>query len=260
MKAYNELVNDVLLNGSLKEARQGVQTQYVSGARMRIDLREGFPLLTTKYINFDHIVTETIWYLLGTDKITFLKANNVNIWNSWADENDSIGKTYGYQWRNFNDQNIDQIQQAIDTLKTNPTSRRIIITGWNPAQLQDMALPPCLMSMQFVSDGKTLDLVVYQRSADIAVGVPYDTAEMALLQHMVAAITGLKPRFLTFQYGDAHIYVDHIESLKKQMLRPLKELPQLFVNAKQFIEQYTKEDFMLLNYNPDKKIKYEVFV
>ena len=260
MENYNNLAKKILIEGDIKTSRQNVATRSLNGESLKIDLRKGFPLLTNKFINFNHIVTEVLWYLKGTDKITYLKENNVHIWDSWADENDSIGKTYGYQWRNFNSQGIDQIQQAIDLLKNDPTSRRIIINGWNPAQLKEMLLPPCVMNLQFISNGEYLDLVVYQRSADYAVGVPYDIAEMALINIMVAGVVNMKPRYLTMQFGDVHVYEPHVEALSKQIEKELKELPMLIVNFKNKLEDYTKKDFVLNNYHTKEKIKYEVYV
>jgi thymidylate synthase len=260
MENYNHLAKKILTEGDIKISRQGVTTRSLSGESLKIDLRKGFPLLTNKFIRFNHIGTEVLWYLKGTDKITYLKENNVHIWDSWADEHDSIGKTYGYQWRNFNSEGIDQIQQAIDLLKNEPTSRRIIVNGWNPAQLNEMRLPPCVMTLQFISNGKYLDLVVYQRSADYAIGVPYDIAEMALINMMVASIVNMTPRYLIMQFGDVHVYNPHVEALSAQIEKEIKELPTLTINIKNKLEDYIRQDFVLNNYSTKEKIKYEVYV
>lgn len=261
---YKELGLTIINDGELKETRQGVKTLSLHGEFIELDLRRGFPLLTTKKINFKHIVVETLWYLLGTDKITFLKENGVHIWDKWADEDDYLGPTYGYQWRRYNGHKLfDQIADVINILKTNPNSRRAIINGWNPIQLDEMRLPPCITQLQFLSNDGMLDLIVTQRSADFAIGVPYDIAEMALLQHIIAYVTGLKVRKLMFMYGDIHIYEDHLEALKEQFERQVYNLPILKLDPKikiESIDDFDIEDFSIIGYNPGDFIKYKVHV
>lgn len=259
MKQYKELCSKIIEQGHFKEERNG-RTLALFGQILEVDLSEGFPLLTTKYINFRNIVVETLWYLLGTDKIDFLADNGVKIWNKWADENNSIGKTYGYQWRNYNSEMKDQVSDVIKQIRDGG-SRRMIINGWNPLQLDEMALPPCLVLLQFHLVNRTLHLTVYQRSADMMIGVPYDIAEMALLLSMVAHVTNNRVGKVTFMYGDVHIYLDHVITyLTKQHNAIGAPQPQLKIKSiKSSIDDFSINDFLLINYFEGEKIKYEVF-
>lgn len=228
MQNYIELGKEVIAKGSKVQGRNG--TVYsLFGKSLSFDLRKGYPLMTTKYINFNHIKHETKWYLSGDSSIKYLKDNNVNIWNLWADENDDLGPTYGVQWRDF--EGVDQVKQVIHDVKHNP-HRRMIINGWNVPRLPEMALPPCLVMMQYHVEGNTLHSTVYQRSADIAIGVPYDIAEMALLQHIIANITGREVGTLTMFFGDIHAYEEHIDTFKKQLEEPPAKLPSLVIGER----------------------------
>lgn len=258
MKNYMKLGHNILKNKNVVSSRNGeIYANY--GESLKFDLKKGFPLLTNKYINFDHILHETIWYLKGTDKITYLKENNIHIWNLWADDNDSIGPTYGVQWRNFN--GIDQVKQVVEDLKTNKYSRRIIINGWNVNQLDEMALPPCLVLLQFnVDKNNKLHTVVYQRSGDFAIGVPYDIAEMALLTHILANICDLKLGELTMQYGNIHLYMEHVDVFKKiQSKNKMYKLPKLVIKKKlKNIDNINASDIVLKNYKHAPHIRYKI--
>lgn len=254
MRNYIELGSKIIMDGKYKKGRNAT-TLSMTGQMLEFNMADGFPLLTSKYINFNHILHETLWYLQGTTSIEYLHKHNIHIWDNWAKNND-IGKTYGYQWREFNgnDELGDQWINAQILLKSNPTSRRIIINGWNPLQLHEMALPPCLINLHFLSNEGKLDLVVYQRSADFCLGVPYDIAEMALLLHIMARDTDLKPNKLTIMYGDIHIYENHISKfVNVQMQREPRELPRLVMSHK-------NEDITLLNYNPHDKINFKISI
>lgn len=258
MENYRKLAQKILDQGFLENTRSG-STMTLHGEMLKFDLQKGFPLLTTKYINFDHIKHETLWYLKGTDKITYLKENNINIWNAWADENDSIGPTYGVQWRNF--EGIDQLRNVILNIMYDP-SRRMIVNGWNPIRLNEMKLPPCLVLMQFHTNdfNNTLDMTVYQRSADYCLGVPYDIAEMALLNTLVATTTEYRPGELTMFYGNIHIYTNHISTLKEQLKEEPQKLPSLIINRVDDIDYYKPQDIELVNYKGTKKFRYPIAV
>ena len=259
MKSYLDLGNRILKNGTTITGRNG-KVKALFGEQLKFDLKDGFPLLTTKYINFNHILHETIWYLKGTDKITYLKDNKINIWNLWADENDSIGPTYGVQWRDFNGMKKDQVKEAIELLRHDPHSRRIIITGWNPLQLRDMKLPPCLVLIQFhVDDDLKLHTTVYQRSADFCIGVPYDIAEMALLTHIIANIVNMEIGTLTMQYGNIHLYQEHQQIFRDiQSQRETRKLPKLEIKHILDIDNIDSKDITLRDYTSDTKIKYNI--
>jgi thymidylate synthase len=266
MKNYLELGRKILSKGELMNTRSG-PTRSLTGQILEFDLEKGFPLLTTKWINFDHIKYETIWYLKGTGDLTYLHDHKIKIWDNWAKDN-NIGKTYGYQWRSFNDDPTlgDQYQAVLTALREDPSSRRIIINGWNPLQLSEMQLPPCLVMLHFLarSDQK-LDLVVYQRSADFCLGVPYDIAEMAFLTHIVAQEVGMIPGKLTICYGDVHIYENHVQTfLTEQYKNKPGKLPTLKtwdIDLATMIQiQLDPEQFELMNYVSAGKIKYPISV
>lgn len=257
MKKYIDLGLKLINDGELHETRTGT-TKSLTGQMLSFDLVNGFPLVTTKYINFEHILHEVLWYLKGTDSIEYLQKHNIHIWDAWADKNNSIGKTYGYQWRSFNGDPAlgDQWQNAITLLKTNPSSRRIMINGWNPLQLHEMNLPPCIINLHFIAQNDNkLDLVVYQRSGDYCLGVPYDIAEMALLLEIMSHTVGMHASKLTIFYGDLHIYENHIETfLKEQSMRMPLYLPKLSINS------LYDADIKIENYQHHKKIKYQIAV
>ena len=264
MKVYLELLNKILTNGNKKEDRTGVGTLSLFGEQIKIDISEKFPLLTTKKIFFRSVVFENLWFLRGEDHIKFLQENKVKIWDPWADEDGNVGPIYGVQWRKWKDYNgghIDQIKNVIESIKNNPNSRRHIVSAWNPADLPEMALPPCHILFQFyVHDGK-LSCHLYQRSADIFIGVPFNIAGYALLTYMIAHITKLKPDTLTISFGDVHLYLNHIEQAKKQLARKPKELPELkIIREVPTIDDFRYDDFKLINYDPHPHIKAPVAV
>ena len=233
MKQYLDLLQHVLDHGILKEDRTGTGTHSVFGYQMRFDLQDGFPLLTTKKLHLKSIIHELLWFLKGDTNVKYLQENGVRIWNEWADENGDLGHIYGYQWRSWPDYNgghIDQIKEAIHTIQNNPDSRRIIVSAWNVADLPQMNLPPCHAFFQFyVANGK-LSLQLYQRSADIFLGVPFNIASYALLLMMVAQVTGLEAGDFVHTLGDAHIYNNHIEQVREQLSREPRDLPKMKLN------------------------------
>jgi thymidylate synthase len=259
MKQYLDLMTHVMDKGLRKEDRTGTGTISVFGYQMRFDLSEGFPLLTTKKLHIKSIVYELLWFLKGITNIKYLNENGVNIWNEWADEKGELGHVYGYQWRSWptaDGNHVDQISSVVDSVKNHPDSRRHIVSAWNVGDLQNMALPPCHILFQFyVADGK-LSCQMYQRSADIFLGVPFNIASYSLLLHMVAEQTGLKPGEFIHTLGDAHIYLNHLEQVKTQLGRAPRELPQLSLKpGVKSIFDYTFEDFTLSNYDPHPHIK-----
>ena len=258
MKQYLDLLQHVLDHGILKEDRTGTGTHSVFGYQMRFDLQDGFPLLTTKKLHLKSIIHELLWFLKGDTNVKYLQANGVRIWNEWADENGDLGHIYGYQWRSWPDYNgghIDQIKEAIHTIQNNPDSRRIIVSAWNVADLPQMNLPPCHAFFQFyVANGK-LSLQLYQRSADIFLGVPFNIASYALLLMMVAQVTGLEAGDFVHTLGDAHIYNNHIEQVREQLSREPRALPKMKLNPNvKSIFDFKYEDFELTNYNPHPHI------
>lgn len=264
MKQYLDLLQHVLDHGILKEDRTGTGTHSVFGYQMRFDLQNGFPLLTTKKLHLKSIIHELLWFLKGDTNVKYLQANGVRIWNEWADENGDIGHIYGYQWRSWPDYNgghIDQIKEAIDTIQNNPDSRRIIVSAWNVADLPQMNLPPCHAFFQFyVANGK-LSLQLYQRSADIFLGVPFNIASYALLLMMVAQVTGLEAGDFVHTLGDAHIYNNHIEQVREQLSREPRALPTMKLNPDvKSIFDFKYEDFELTDYNPHPHIAGKVAV
>lgn len=259
MKQYTDLMRHVLVHGNKKEDRTGTGTLSVFGYQMRFNLADGFPLLTTKKVHLKSIVHELLWFLQGSTNIAYLKENGVRIWDEWADENGNLGPVYGYQWRNWpkpNGESIDQIAQVVNAIKKNPDSRRLIVSAWNVADVDQMKLPPCHAFFQFyVADGK-LSCQLYQRSADIFLGVPFNIASYALLTMMVAQVCGLKLGDFVYTLGDAHIYTNHMEQVNEQLSREIRALPQMKINPNVTdIFSFKFEDFTLENYDPHPAIK-----
>ena len=269
MKQYLDLVKHVLKNGNDKEDRTGTGTKSVFGHQMRFDLGEGFPMVTTKKLHLKSIIYELLWFIKGDTNINYLQENGVRIWNDWADENGDLGPVYGHQWRNWNSDEIDQLTEVIETLKNNPDSRRLLVSAWNPSVLPDTsisfsenvangkaALPPCHAFFQFyVADGK-LSCQLYQRSADIFLGVPFNIASYALFTMMIAQVCGYGAGEFIHTFGDAHIYNNHQEQLELQLSRDLRPLPKMIINPQiKSINDFKFEDFKLENYNPHPHIK-----
>jgi thymidylate synthase len=264
MKQYLELMRHVRNNGVHKEDRTGTGTRSVFGHQMRFDLNEGFPLVTTKKLHLRSIIHELLWFLQGDSNIHYLKENGVRIWDEWADEEGNLGPVYGVQWRSWptaDGRHIDQISQVLDQLRSNPDSRRIIVSAWNVAEIENMALPPCHAFFQFyVAEGK-LSCQLYQRSADIFLGVPFNIASYALLTLMLAQVTGLKPGEFIHTLGDAHLYLNHLEQTDLQLSREPLAAPQMKINAKvDDLFAFKFEDFELINYESHAHIKAVVAV
>jgi thymidylate synthase len=261
MQAYLDLVRHVLDHGETRADRTGTGTISVFGAQTRYDLRQGFPLLTTKKILFDAVVRELLWFLAGsTNTHDQDLRDHTPIWDAWADADGNLGPIYGYQWRNWNGQGIDQIQNAIDLIKTNPASRRIIVSAWNPGQLAEMRLPPCHILFQFyVSTSGRLDCPLYQRSADLGLGVPFNIASYALLLTMIAQECGLTPGVFVHTLGDAHVYLNHVEGLRAQLQRDPLPLPRVTIASKPFAE-LTFADITLHDYRHHPFIRLPVAV
>lgn len=258
MKQYLELCQRVLSEGAIKTDRTGTGTHSVFGHQMRFDLEEGFPLLTTKKLHLKSIIYELLWFLNGDTNVKYLQEHGVRIWNEWADENGELGPVYGHQWRSWPDYNggtIDQIQNIVNQIKNTPDSRRMIVSAWNVAEVDSMALPPCHSLFQFyVADGK-LSLQLYQRSADIFLGVPFNIASYALLCMMMAQVCGLKPGEFIHTLGDAHIYNNHIEQVQLQLSREPRKLPTMKINPDvKDIFSFQFEDFTLEGYDPHPHI------
>lgn len=264
MQQYLDLLKHILENGTDKSDRTGTGTRSVFGHQMRFDLSEGFPMLTTKKLHLKSIIYELLWFLKGDTNVKYLQDNGVRIWNEWADANGDLGHIYGYQWRSWPDYNgghIDQIQQAIDDIKNNPDSRRIIVSAWNVADLPNMNLPPCHAFFQFyVADGK-LSLQLYQRSADCFLGVPFNIASYSLLLMMMAQVCGLKPGEFVHTTGDTHIYTNHFEQARLQLTREPRPLPRMILNPEiKNLFDFDFEDFRLEGYDPYPAIKAQVSV
>jgi thymidylate synthase len=264
MQQYLNLLNHILEKGVEKKDRTGTGTVSVFGHQMRFDLEDGFPLVTTKKIHIPSIIHELLWFLKGDTNIGYLNENKVKIWDAWADKEGNLGPIYGYQWRSwpsYNGAHFDQISQVVNSIQNNPDSRRHIVSAWNVGELDKMALPPCHILFQFyVANGK-LSCQLYQRSADVFLGVPFNIASYALLTHMIAHVTGLKPGDFIHTLGDAHIYLNHIEQVKLQLTREPRELPELIINpAVKSIDEYKYADFTFNNYNPHSHIRGEISV
>lgn len=264
MKQYHDLMQYVLENGSSKTDRTGTGTLSVFGYQMRFNLQEGFPLLTTKKLHTKSIIHELLWFLKGDTNITYLKENGVRIWDEWADEHGNLGPVYGYQWRNWplpNGGHIDQITQVVEGIKKNPDSRRLIVSAWNVADINHMKLPPCHAFFQFYVADNKLSCQLYQRSADIFLGVPFNIASYALLTMMVAHVCGLQLGEFVHTLGDAHLYTNHLEQARLQLSRDCRSLPVMKINQNvKSIFDFKFEDFELLNYNPHPHIKADVAV
>ena len=269
MKQYHDLIKHVVDNGTQKHDRTGTGTKSVFGHQMRFDLSKGFPMVTTKKLHLKSIVYELLWFLNGDTNIGYLQENGVRIWNEWADEKGDLGPVYGHQWRNWNSEEVDQISDIINTLKTNPDSRRMLVSAWNPSVMPDSsktfsenvangkaALPPCHAFFQFyVADGK-LSCQLYQRSADIFLGVPFNIASYALFTMMMAQVCGYQVGDFIHTFGDAHIYNNHMEQIELQLSRELRALPRMILNPDvKTIFDFKFEDFTLVDYNPHPHIK-----
>ncbi|MDE0774563.1 MAG: thymidylate synthase [Ulvibacter sp.] len=269
MKQYHDLIKHVVENGTQKHDRTGTGTKSVFGHQMRFDLSKGFPMVTTKKLHLKSIVYELLWFLNGDTNVGYLQENGVRIWNEWADEKGDLGPVYGHQWRNWNSEEVDQISDIIQTLKTNPDSRRMLVSAWNPSVMPDSsktfsenvangkaALPPCHAFFQFyVADGK-LSCQLYQRSADIFLGVPFNIASYALFTMMMAQVCGYQVGDFIHTFGDAHIYNNHMEQIELQLSRDLKALPKMILNPDvKSIFDFKFEDFTLVDYNPHPHIK-----
>lgn len=264
MKQYHDLLQHILDNGTKKEDRTGTGTVSVFGYQSRYDLSEGFPCLTTKKLHLRSIIVELLWFLKGDTNIKYLKDNKVSIWDEWADENGNLGPVYGHQWRSWPGKNgevIDQISKLIEQIKNNPDSRRLIVSAWNVADVDNMALPPCHTMFQFyVANGK-LSCQLYQRSADVFLGVPFNIASYALLTMMIAQVTGLEVGEFIHTLGDAHLYSNHLDQARLQLTRECRPLPKMKLNPNvKDIFGFQLEDFELLNYDPHPHIKAEVAV
>ena len=264
MQQYLDLLKHIRANGVMKEDRTGTGTQSVFGYQMRFNLADGFPLLTTKKVHLKSIIYELLWFLAGDTNIKYLQDHGVSIWDEWADENGNLGPVYGYQWRNWpapDGRTIDQISLLVDTIRKNPDSRRMLVTAWNPADVEKMALPPCHCLFQFyVADGK-LSCQLYQRSADVFLGVPFNIASYALLTLMIAQVTGLEPGEFVHTTGDTHLYKNHFEQVALQLTREPRPLPVMKLNPDvKSLFDFKYEDFTLEGYNPWPAIKAPVAV
>jgi thymidylate synthase len=264
VREYHDLLRLVLERGERRDDRTGVGTLSVFGAQARFDLRENFPLLTTKKLHLKSIIYELLWFLRGDTNISYLNEHGVTIWDEWADESGNLGRVYGAQWRDWRGANgirVDQIDTVISQIKSNPHSRRLIVSAWNPAEVDEMALPSCHVLFQFyVHDGE-LSCQLYQRSADLFLGVPFNIASYSLLTMMVAQVTDLKPGDFVHTFGDLHLYLNHIDQAREQLSRPLRSLPRMRLNpAIKSIHGFNFEDFELMEYNPHPSIKAPIAV
>ncbi len=264
MKQYLDLLKHILDKGIQKEDRTGTGTISIFGYQMRFNLEEGFPLLTTKKLHLKSIIYELLWFIRGDTNIRYLKEHGVSIWDEWADENGDLGPIYGYQWRSwprYDGGHIDQLSRVINEIKNNPYSRRHIVSAWNAADIDKMALPPCHCLFQFYVANDRLSCQLYQRSGDVFLGVPFNIASYSLLVMMVAKVCGLKPGEFIHTLGDAHIYLNHIDQVKLQLARQPRKLPQMIINREvDSIFDFRYQDFKLIGYNPHPHIKGEVSV
>lgn len=274
MQQYHDLLKHIIANGVEKGDRTGTGTKSIFGYQMRFNLQHGFPLVTTKKVHLKSIIYELLWFLKGDTNIGYLKENGVRIWNEWADEEGNLGPVYGHQWRNWNSEEIDQIKELIRTLKNDPNSRRMLVSAWNPSVLPDTsrsfsdnvangkaALPPCHAFFQFYVADNKLSCQLYQRSADVFLGVPFNIASYALLCMMVAHVCGLEYGDFIHTFGDVHIYNNHMEQVELQLSREIRELPNMKLNPNiKTIDEFSFEDFTLENYNPHPAIKAAVAV
>ena len=264
MKQYLDLLEHVLKNGDIKEDRTGTGTNSIFGWQMRFNLKEGLPLLTTKKLHLKSIIHELLWFINGDTNISYLKKNNVSIWNEWADENGDLGPVYGKQWRRWeapDGRKLDQLDDVIRSIKNNPNSRRMIVSAWNPSDVGSMALPPCHCLFQFYVSNQKLSCQLYQRSADIFLGVPFNIASYAILTHMIANVCGLSVGDFVHTLGDAHIYNNHLDQVQTQLLRDTMTLPNLNFRKKfDTINDFQYEDFEIVDYNPHPSISAPVAV
>ena len=258
MKQYLDLCRHILTDGVVKHDRTGTGTRSVFGYQMRFNLEDGFPLLTTKKLHLKSIIYELLWFLKGDTNVRYLQEHGVRIWNEWADENGDLGPVYGEQWRRwqgYHGETVDQIQQVIDQLRHSPDSRRMIVSAWNPAQVDQMALPPCHCLFQFYVADNRLSLQLYQRSADVFLGVPFNIASYALLLQMMAQVTGYQAGDFIHTLGDAHIYLNHIEQVQLQLTREPRPLPKMHLNPeRKDLFGFDYDDFSLTDYNPHPHI------
>ena len=269
MKQYHDLVKHVLENGNQKGDRTGTGTKSIFGHQLRFDLSKGFPMITTKKLHLKSIIHELLWFINGDTNISYLNENGVKIWNEWANKDGDLGPVYGYQWRNWNGDKIDQIKDLISTLKSNPNSRRMLVSAWNPSVLPDTsksfeenvadgkaALPPCHAFFQFYVNNGKLSCQLYQRSADVFLGVPFNIASYALFTMMIAQVCGYQAGDFVHTFGDAHIYNNHIEQVKLQLSRDIRPLPKMEINPEiKSIFDFKFEDFKLVDYDPHPHIK-----
>lgn len=256
MKQYLNLLQDILDHGVDKADRTGTGTRSVFGRQMRFDLNDGFPLLTTKKVHLKSIIYELLWFLKGDTNVKYLQEHGVRIWNEWADEDGNLGPVYGAQWRNWNGDGIDQIARLVETLKKNPNDRRMIVSAWNPSQIPEMHLPPCHMMFQFYVANNKLSCMLYQRSADTFLGVPFNIASYALLTQMLAHVCGFELGEFVHTLGDTHIYLNHMEQVKEQLSRTPRALPKMRIARKvESIDDFCFEDFVLEGYDPYPAIK-----
>jgi thymidylate synthase len=264
MKQYHELLRHVMETGTVKNDRTGTGTKSVFGYQMRFDLTEGFPVVTTKKLHLRSIIHELLWFLKGDSNIKYLKDNGVSIWDDWADENGELGPVYGVQWRSWptsDGKHIDQIEKLVNSIKNNPDSRRHIVNAWNVSEVENMALPPCHTMFQFYVAGGKLSCQLYQRSADIFLGVPFNIASYALLTLMLAQVCDLEPGDFVHTFGDAHIYSNHVEQVEKQLSRDFRPLPTMKMTSDiKDLFEFKYEDFELLNYDPHPGIKAPIAV
>ena len=261
MQQYLDLLKDIMNNGVDKSDRTGTGTRSVFGRQMRFDLSKGFPLVTTKKVHLKSIIYELLWFIKGDTNIKYLTDHGVRIWNEWADENGDLGPVYGAQWRNWNGEGIDQLADVIARLKTNPNDRRMIVSAWNPGQIAEMHLPPCHMMYQFYVADNKLSCMLYQRSCDMFLGVPFNIASYALLTMMIAQVCGLEPGEFVHTLGDTHIYHNHFDQVREQLSRQPYPLPQMKINPfVKTIDEFKFEDFELVGYQCHDTIKAKVAV